>query len=583
MYIKSVSIKNFRNFEDMTINFCDGYQTIIGENNIGKTNLLFAIRLVLDRQLSYKVRNLKIKDFNGYEKPCLDNHIMISVELSGVNLDSHPLFHCLKISNDTMRVTYVYAHKNKFDGTLDEMEECKIEDFNWQLYGGGNSLKFEEIVNSQKKIYLRNLDGINVFYLNDFRNIYSDLRGKNQSLLSNYCQSRENSDDELEKVSSILKNSTEQLNDLSFIPKMERDINTNNLNIAGDYFSPSISLGFSSDFDEDIWNELELLYKPVKNKEVPIKTLGLGEKNLLYLTLFIAELENEKELDEINIVLIEEPEAHLHPQLQKILFSNLQDLSSTQVLMTSHSTHIASDCKFKNLSLLYEDENKKVDSFSPFLTADFTYREENLLKRYLDATRSELFFSSAVILVEGVAEQFIIPAICEKKFGIDLAEYNISIIPIYGRHFSNFMKFFQDKHLEIPVAVIIDGDKKEIEDEEQKYTTAVKNALALEIEDRVEVFNGEYTLEIDLFPYETNEDYLRNCFIKLGHNQSYNDLIKYESDKWSEKLITKIDKTIKKGRFAQQLTLEIDKEFEIPSYIEDAIRFIARKKGIELE
>lgn len=66
MHVKSIQIKNFRNFSDFKIDFTEGFQTIIGENNIGKSNLYWAIRLVLDRNLSYNVRNLEEKDFYDF-------------------------------------------------------------------------------------------------------------------------------------------------------------------------------------------------------------------------------------------------------------------------------------------------------------------------------------------------------------------------------------------------------------------------------------------------------------------------------------------------------------------------------------
>ncbi|MFW5794987.1 MAG: ATP-dependent nuclease [Bacillota bacterium] len=583
MYISSIKIKNFRNFNDIEVSFNEGYQTIIGENNIGKSNLLFAIRLVLDKNLSYSARYLKEKDFHGFRKPDIEDYVLISIEFEGDNLAENPHFHCFKTSENKMRITYIYAHENIINKeSITEIEEYSIEDFKWKIVSGGKSNKFEDLINLNK-VHLSDLDGINIFYLNDFRNIYSDLRGKNQSLLSDYCISREDSDNELSEVNNILEESTDELNDLDFIPAMNNDINDRNKEIAGNYFSPDVSMGFASDFDDDIWNELELFFKPEKDKTVPIKVLGLGQKNLLYLTLFIATLENKKEKGDINIVLVEEPEAHLHPQLQKVLFANLSNLTSTQVLMTSHSTHIASDCKFKNISLLYKNMKDNVKAYSPFLETDFETNEKKLLKRYLDATRSELFFSSGVIFVEGVSEQFIIPSLCEEVYDLNLEEYNISVIPIYGRHFYTFLKIFNDNHLEIPAVVIIDGDKKEVEDEDEK-TTFVKKAKSLEVRNRVRVFSGEETLEKDLFPYDENSDYLEKCFKNLCHSRSYKNLIRDSNeDNWEEEVIKRVDGTIKKGRFAQQLAIEIDEDFNIPDYIDDAIRFIMKAKGIDID
>ena len=311
----------------------------------------------------------------------------------------------------------------------------------------------------------------------------------------------------------------------------------------------------------------------------------MGQKNILYLSLFIAELENSSNKHEINILLIEEPEAHLHPQLQKILFSNLNDLKTTQVFMTSHSTHIASDCNYKNLNILFRNNQKEVKSFSPFKEGLLSAREKLLLKRYLDATRSEMFFASAIIFVEGVGEQFIIPSIAKVVYGINLTEHNISVIPIHSRFFDPYLKLVQDNNLEIPTVAIIDGDTDELEDGEDN-TTAVENAKKLEVAERVLVSSGTKTLEVDLFPSQgVNESYLKSCFVNLGHETSYNNLIKATKDTpelWEMELIKRIDQTIKKGRFAQELSLLIDEDFFVPEYIKNAIIHIANCKEIEL-
>ncbi len=583
MNIKNVTIKNFRNFKDFTIDFSDGFQAIIGENNIGKSNLYWAIRLVLDRNLSYNVRNLEIKDIYGFKNDInVDEKVIISVELYSEDLASFPTFHSFKTSDSTARITYLFAHKSKFIEGDEVPPRIEISQFKWQLYAGGDSLDVDSILKLDA-ISFRDLEGINLYYINAFRNINSEMHGNPKSLLSKYCQSRDNSEEELESVKTILKSSSVELNDLDFIPDVAKNIQEKGEDIAGQYFSFPISISFLSNFDIDAWSQLNLFYNPNLSGNVPIQSLGLGQKNVLYLSLFIAELENSSNKHEINLLLIEEPEAHLHPQLQKILFSNLNDLKTTQVFMTSHSTHIASDCEFKNLNVLYLNVEDQVKSFAPFNDGLLSEREKKLLKRYLDATRSEMFFASAILYVEGVGEQFIIPSISKEVYGVNLTEHNISVIPIHSRFFDPYLKLVQENNLEIPVSVVIDGDQDELDDDEEN-TTAVENAKKLEVKDRVVVSPGKKTLEIDLFPsVDVNAAYLKTSFVNLGHERSYNNLIeatKDNPDLWESELLKRIDNTVMKGRFAQELSLAIDKDFIVPEYINMAISHITTFKKI---
>jgi len=583
MHIKSIEIKNFRNFYDFKINFTEGFQTIIGENNIGKSNLYWAIRLVIDKNLSYNSRNLEEKDFHDFADLEINTYCSISIEFYGKNLANIPNLHALKTSDNTVRISYIYAHKSKLIDTDDQFDKIEIKDFQWRLYGGGNTFLIDEI-DKLNQIYFRDIEGINLYYISGFRNINSDLFGSSKSLLSEYCKSRSGTEEESKSVKRILSITSDNLNKLEFIPEISEAVKNKNEEIAGSHFAFPVSLGFINNNDNEVWNQLKLFFNPKIGINIPLNVLGLGQKNLLYLSLFLSRLINEQDNSEVNILLIEEPEAHLHPQLQKILFSNLSGLLNTQVFMSSHSTHIASDCNFKNLNVIYKNPDNVVKSFSPFIKKKEDkkeQRDELLLKRYLDATRSELFFSTAVIFVEGVAEQFIIPAISQQLFGINLTEHNISLVPIHSRYFDPFLKLFQPNKLELLACAIIDGDSKEHEDDES--TTAVDNAKKLKVENRVEVFEGTETLEVDLFPTtEINKKYLKLCFKNLGHTKSFEKLIATEGN-WSAELLKRVDGTVKKGRFAQELALNIDKNFQVPSYIKEALEFIFTQNNIPFD
>ena len=135
MKISRVEIHNFRNFKNFSAIFTEEFQTIIGENNIGKSNFLWALRLVLDKNLSVNSRNLREEDFNDFPEINRQSYIAISVIIRSQNFESLPNLYSLRISESECRVTYLFAHKNKFDD-LTEEPAVVFSDFGWKLLGG---------------------------------------------------------------------------------------------------------------------------------------------------------------------------------------------------------------------------------------------------------------------------------------------------------------------------------------------------------------------------------------------------------------------------------------------------------------
>ncbi len=188
---------------------------------------------------------------------------------------------------------------------------------------------------------------------------------------------------------------------------------------------------------------------------------SLGLNNILYISMLIESFErrvrNHKTAGQI--FLVEEPEAHLHPQLQRVLLEVLKD-KPFQTILSSHSTHITSNAKLSSLVLLTNSGQSNTKATNPACSGLLSTREIADLERYLDATRSTLLFARKVILVEGPAELFIIPTLVKKVMGIDLERYGVSVIPIYGVHFHIYAKLFNKLALPKKCAIIADGDLK---------------------------------------------------------------------------------------------------------------------------
>lgn len=562
MHLKKVHIENFRNFNEINMYFEKGFHTLIGANNIGKSNVLHAIRLVLDQNMTNFYRRLNKEDFNNLIEINQDTYVKISVELCGDDLMELPNFPLIRTGDVTAEISYFFAHKSKFYSNYVKDELDFDRDFSWRLYGG-KDLNINDLKN-MTSIPQNELEGLSVNLITDFRDIFKHLSSKKNTLFRDYLKSRPSYLSDKEVLEEVLSTASENLNEKPFIGNITQEISDKNEHITSKFFSENYYIDFDSINDTDLWDSISLYFK-VNNNKLPVSKLGLGQKNILFLALYILYLENNELENILNILLIEEPEAHLHPQLQRLLFKKLQDMEKTQVIMTSHSAHIASDVEYKNMTVLYR-RSEMAKSFTPFSQTSLEPNTEKLLKRYFDVTRSEMFFAEKVVLVEGVTEQFVIESIMKYKYDYDLLDNNVSVISIHGRHFHSFLPFFSNNNFEIEVSVLMDGDQQN--DDDSDFVGPAKEFENSTL-NRIRVFNSSKTLELELFPDKNvNSDYLKKVFENLDHSKSYENLMQSNGD-WDTELMNRIKNTISKGRFAQQLSLEIDANFITPQYIID--------------
>ena len=209
-------------------------------------------------------------------------------------------------------------------------------------------------------------------------------------------------------------------------------------------------------------NILEKLELSIKDELNP----GLGTLNRLFMASELLHLQ-KKNWSGLRLGLIEELEAHLHPQAQMQIIEALQNEENIQLILTTHSPNLASKLKLENLIICNDNNAFPMGAAYTKLDSD-NYK---FLEKFLDTTKANLFFAKGVILVEGWAEEILIPSIA-KAIGINLTEKGVSIVNIGNTGFDHYSKIYirkEEPYMNIPVAVITDSDIREYEKAEDDF------------------------------------------------------------------------------------------------------------------
>ncbi|MDA7980876.1 MAG: AAA family ATPase [Pirellulales bacterium] len=468
MYISRIVVRNFRNFVHLDVPLRKGVTCVIGENNTGKSNLLRAIRLAVDANYSSQYRQLLAHDVHSEADFTKPNHVVVSVEFTDYQNDvsEAALLQACEVAPGLARIHYRYRPRREIREDIESNEHdgtdlSLVDDYHFELTGGGANdpagVQWDEALGSALRF--GDLQAFQVEFLPALRDVTHSLRQAYESPLGRILNSSEISDDEREALVEILRNANQSIEGQPTISQTGIGIRDSFAIASGEAFQMDLKLGMAEPSFSSIARSLKVLLSNDSLSDFEPARNGLGLNNVLYISMLLKYFEHRaaSEKSAGQLLLIEEPEAHLHPQLQRVLYDALAS-RPFQAILTTHSTHITSRAPVESFVALTNDGTAATSGCVPEHAGQLTGREAADLNRYLDATRSTLLYARKVLLVEGPAELFLIPVLARHVLNIDFDRLGISVVPIYGTHFGVYTKLFGDHALAKKCAVVCDGD-----------------------------------------------------------------------------------------------------------------------------
>lgn len=505
MFISKIKIEGFRNFKSREILFNDGINVITGHNNAGKTNLFKAIALVIDNQTS---KRSFIDDFNKEtnlaDLKASPPSIEISLNLTeskDENLHGDDLATIgswlIKLDNPyEAKLTYkFFLPEKEKQSYLQEISAATSIEQAWEIikhdfirlyiakvFGGDPALQAVADSEAVQKFDFQ--------FLNAIRDVERDMfTGKNtllRDVLDFFMDYEiksvpETTKDKATKIAEIkVKKAAFLTQSNALMDELHRRMASGKAQIlsyasdTGASFN-NVTPNFDGSISEvELYSALRLIVEHATGIKIPATHNGLGYNNLIYMSLLLAKMQVDSDGDYLGsnakvfpILVIEEPEAHLHPSMQYKFLKFLRENHNVkkkvrQIFVSTHSTQITSAVSLDEIICLYHHNNETFAAYPGKVFSDDVSGKESkaYVKRFLDATRSDMLFAKRIILVEGLAEQLLLSVLSDYA-GKSLQDHHIAVINVGGRHFDHFLNLFdsgKDNTIPKKVACITDRD-----------------------------------------------------------------------------------------------------------------------------
>ena len=484
LYLKRIAAQNFRVFGntgaapslDWTLS--PGLNMLVGENDAGKTAVIDAIRHVL-WTTSYEYVRLHETDFH-VSGSTRATSLSIEATLSDLTPEQESaVLEWLSYGTDGgtelvlhLSARRIPAHANK-RARIEVVTRC------------GKNGEGPEVGSAVR-------DLVRATYLRPLRDAEAELSPGKLSRLSQILgahkniEGQEKNDFDVENPKSVPDNlvglmafAQHHLGHHAVVKGVETEINSQYLSefsFSGDALAARIRIAPDLSL-QAILEKFELSLQPSKHIDPNERcTRGLGYNNALFMATELVLLSDG---DELALLLVEEPEAHLHPQLQERVQLLLEKKATTpedgkrpvQVVMTTHSPSLAAGADVNSMTMV-----SKGQLFSLRLgETKLKHSDYEFLRRFLDATKANLFFARGIAIVEGPAEALLLPALA-KACGRSFSDFGVSVVNVGGVGLYHFARILQraDEKAIIPIPVACITDRDVVPDVAKDYVTKGK-------------------------------------------------------------------------------------------------------------
>ena len=572
--IKTIRIKGFRGLENIEIDL-EKTTVLTGANNTGKSSILYALQLAFGNHQFISQDDFFIKENSASQQIIIDV-LIVPIDdkrciCNNFTDDWTSLFTADRIKpapDDSNKNQVPFRTKIQFNPTTNSFKKEQFSISGWPKFKDINTNWFDKDDGDKTSFYF---DEIPFFYINAQRDILEDIKLKN-SYLGKMISKIEYSKEDIKAIEEQIKSLNDKAVDssaiLSHIKTVLGEINstmgTDKANVEIMPFTKKV---------RDLNKGLSIYYEDQKDS-FSMEYHGMGTRSwssLLTLKAFISSL--IKKIQEQNnvffpILAIEEPEAHLHPNAQKQLYRQIDDIEGQKIIST-HSPYVAAKAEIRQIRGLYK-RNRVTCGKLTGLSSD----DESKIKTHVVNTHGEIIFSSFIVFSEGQTESQALPIFAEKSFQKHPSDIGLNFVGVGGKGYYPFIQFAES--FKIPWIIFSDADQNTKREVTSQLSKAGINSTNL---DEFVVFldNGndfEKQLIHDKFTPQIHEAYLSlHC-----ENEQHKAAKKEEVENYSDEQLLNIMKD-NKIEMGEAVAKEIIKGERLPTKIK---KMLSKIKGYHI-